>query len=218
MRFCPNPACKRNIRQTKKPFPNGRSFSNHVQQSFECKAFVFDQNTTTSAAPQMQAPAEQRSSIHSTSHLFKKQRLRLNPTSMDCDMFTNVDSLGNHDQAIEDADNIAGFELKDDDKSIASHGSVAVNSCSETSFDGTTKVPAVENDYACYTTSQKCVTSLMYLLDDMECPDYAFQSIMEWARNCFEAGFDFNPRSRTRLANLKWMYNSLHNSDQMLPS
>ena len=58
----------------------------------------------------------------------------------------------------------------------------------------------------------------MYLLDDMECPDYAFQSIMEWARNCFEAGFDFNPKCKTRLANLKWMYNSLHNSKQMLPS
>jgi hypothetical protein len=40
---------------------------------------------------------------------------------------------------------------------------------------------------------------------------------MDWARNCFEAGFDFNPKSKTRLGNLTWMYNSLHNSKQMLP-
>jgi hypothetical protein len=39
----------------------------------------------------------------------------------------------------------------------------------------------------------------MYLLDAMECPDYAFKAIMEWARKCFEAGFDFNPKCKTRL-------------------
>ena len=97
MRFCPNPSCRRNIRQTRKPFANGRSFSNHVQQSSECKAFVFDQNTTI-ATEQMHVLAKPRSSINSTSQLFKKQRLRLNPTSMDCNVFTNVKSLGNHDQ------------------------------------------------------------------------------------------------------------------------
>jgi hypothetical protein len=58
----------------------------------------------------------------------------------------------------------------------------------------------------------------MYLLDDMECPDYAFQCIMDWARNCFEAGFDFNPISKTHLGHLKWMYDSLHNAEQMLPN
>jgi hypothetical protein len=58
----------------------------------------------------------------------------------------------------------------------------------------------------------------MYLLDDMECPDYAFKCIMDWARNCFKAGFDFKHKSKTCLGNLKWMYNSLHNAEQMLPN
>ncbi|MCK7580954.1 MAG: hypothetical protein MZV65_38640 [Chromatiales bacterium] len=80
----------------------------------------------------------------------------------------------------------------------------------------TTESP-VESDYSCFTTSQQCITSLMYLLDSMECPDYAFKSIMEWARKCFEAGFDFNPKSKTRLGNLNWMYDALHNAEQMLP-
>jgi hypothetical protein len=104
------------------------------------------------------------------------------------------------------------MDLQGDNNSISSHESTAVNSF------GTLKLPPVPSDYACFTTIQKCVTSLMYLLDEMECPDYAFQSIMEWARNCFEVGFDFNPKSKTRLANLKWMYNSLHNLEQMIPS
>ena len=55
------------------------------------------------------------------------------------------------------------------------------------------------------------------LLDAMECPDYAFKKIMEWARTCFEVGFDFNPKCKTRLGNLKWMYDALHNAEQMLP-
>jgi hypothetical protein len=40
---------------------------------------------------------------------------------------------------------------------------------------------------------------------------------MEWARKCFEAGFDLNPKSKTRLRNLNWMYDALHNAEQMLP-
>jgi hypothetical protein len=46
----------------------------------------------------------------------------------------------------------------------------------------------------------------MYLLDSMECPDYNF-----------EAGFDYNPKSKTRLGNLNWMYDELHNVGHMLP-
>jgi hypothetical protein len=58
----------------------------------------------------------------------------------------------------------------------------------------------------------------MHLLDAMECPDYGFKVIMEWARKCFEASFDFNPKCKTRLGNLNWMYDALvHNAEQMLP-
>jgi hypothetical protein len=46
----------------------------------ECKAFVvFEQSPTTSTAPLLQVP-EKQSLCHSTSHLFKKQWLCLNPT------------------------------------------------------------------------------------------------------------------------------------------
>ena len=168
---------------------------------------------------------EKQSSCHSTSHLFKKQRLRLNPTFPEGEALTNVYSHSNPDEATLDAenawlldDNSFPMDFQDDNNSVSSHESIGVNSFLGTKVDGTSKLPPVQRDYACFTISQKCVTSLMYLLDDMECPDYAFQSIMEWARNGFEAGFDFNPKSKTRVANLKSMYHSLHNSEQMLPS
>jgi hypothetical protein len=111
------------------------------------------------------------------------------------------------------------MDLDADVNSVASYGVVgAVDSFSKNKFVDTTKAPAGNSDYACFTTtSQKCITSLIYLLDDMECPDNAFKCIMDWARNCSEAGFDFNPKSKTGLGNLKWIYNSLHNAKQMLP-
>jgi hypothetical protein len=56
----------------------------------------------------------------------------------------------------------------------------------------------------------------MYLLDAMECPDFEFRAIMEWALMCFEAGFDFDPKYKTRLGNLNWIYDVLHNAEQML--
>jgi hypothetical protein len=111
------------------------------------------------------------------------------------------------------------LDLQADVNSVASYESVgAVDLFSENEFVDTTKAPAGNSDFACFITSQKCITSLMYLLDDMECPDYAFKCIIDWACKCFEAGFDFNPKFKTRLGNLKWMYDSLHNAEQMLPN
>jgi hypothetical protein len=62
--------------------------------------------------------------------LFKKQWLRLNPTSMDCNVFTNIKSFGNHDQALPDADNNASFVFKEDDQSIVViHHLMALQKC-----------------------------------------------------------------------------------------
>jgi hypothetical protein len=119
-----------------------------------------------------------------------------------------------NDDALDD--NLFQMDLQADINSFASYESVgAVDSFSKNKFVDTTKAPLGNSDFACSTTSQKCMTSLMYLLD-MECLDYAFKCIMNWARNCFEAGFDFNPKSKTHLGNLKWMYDSLHKAKQML--
>ena len=77
MQYCPNPSCTWNPRNTRKPFPSVKSFSNHVQQSPECKPFLFNQ--TAVIAPTMQAPSK-RALTSTTAHLFKKQQLWFNPT------------------------------------------------------------------------------------------------------------------------------------------
>ena len=84
--------------------------------------------------------------------------------------------------------------LEDDDHVFLSHGSDDYKSgsslldddsiASEESFGSAESVrnygcadtpeSPVESDNSSFTTAQKCAMSLMYLLDDMECPDYAW--------------------------------------------
>ena len=202
MHYCPNPSCKRNLRNTKKPFPSAKSFSNHVQQSLECKPFVFNQ--TAVIAPTMQAPSK-RASTKTTAQLFKKQHLWLNPTFAQEQPTNNTNTHCLDDQTMDDDDVSPSHDNDDyesgslpDDNSNPSEDELlgSEEAFGNSGFDDTTESP-VESDYSCFTTSQLCVTSLMYLLDLMECPDYGFKMIMEWARKSFEAGFDFNPKCRT---------------------
>jgi hypothetical protein len=79
--------------------------------------------------------------------------------------------------------NLFPFE---DDNADQSGSQTHENAVSSKGLFADTTETRVESDYSSFTTSQQCVTSLMYLLDAMECPDYAFKKIMEWARTCFE--------------------------------
>jgi hypothetical protein len=176
---------------------------------------VFEQSDTAMTVSSLQAPPKF-ASIDSTSNLFKKQSLRLNPTFLESEVSNIAYLHGIKDEPItvdnDDApdNNLLQMDLEADVNSVASHESVgAVDSFSKNKFVDTAEAPAGNSDFACFTTSQKCMTSLMYLFDDLECPDFAFKCIMDWARNCFEAGFDFNPKSKTSLGSLKWMFKSM---------
>ena len=70
------------------------------------------------------------------------------------------------------------------------------------------------------TTEQVCVAELINLLDDMGCPDYATQRVLNWARISAQKKFDFQPKLETRDAILEDMRTSLldHGLKGMLPS
>ena len=74
-----------------------------------------------------------------------------------------------------------GLALMDDDSIACEESFGSKDSVGNYEFADTTESP-VESEYSCFTTSHQCVTLLMYLLDKMECPDYAFKAIMDWAR------------------------------------
>jgi hypothetical protein len=97
--------------------------------------------------------------------------------------------LNDDDESLSEDNDTESRSLTNDNSVASEESNSFEESFGNNVFADTPEAP-VESDYSCFTTSQQCVTSLMYLLDAMECPDYAFKAIMEWARKCFEAGFD----------------------------
>jgi hypothetical protein len=49
-----------------------------------------------------------------------------------------------------------------------------------------------------HTTEQRSMVKLMKLLDDMEAPDFAVESIIKWAQTALSEGFDFRPKRKSR--------------------
>ena len=71
-----------------------------------------------------------------------------------------------------------------------------------------------------YTTDQKWTVALLKVLDDMNAPDYAFKSIMEWAWDACADGYSFNAVAGgvSRSKNVDSLINSVHNARLVLPS
>ena len=133
------------------------------------------EETATVSAPSMLALSKQ-STITTTTQLFKKQRLRLNPTFTQHQHTNTTSTHIFEDEAMGD-DRISLCD--DNDNSIASEESMSSEESFANNVFADITESHVESDYSCFTTSQQCVTSLMYLLDEVECPDYAFQTIMD---------------------------------------
>ena len=71
-----------------------------------------------------------------------------------------------------------------------------------------------------FTTDQKWTIALLKVLDDMNAPDYAFKSIMEWARDARADGYSFKAvvGGVSRSRNVDSLINSVHNARLVLPS
>jgi hypothetical protein len=78
----------------------------------------------------------------------------------------------------------------------------------EESIDKTTAV----------TLEQRCMVGLLKLLEDMNCPDYALASVVDWAHAAYRDGFDFAPTAKSRDGVLAGLYRHVHNSTLLLPS
>ena len=131
---------------------------------------------------------------------------------MHCQIPDNVDTFATdvpllHDAKTHDDDPSLSFFDDDmscsddtslsDDKSLSYEESNVIEELFQNHVATSSTLKEGPSDYVCFTTTQKCVTSLMLLLDLMECPNYAFEEIMKWARTSFESGFDFNPKCKT---------------------
>ena len=71
-----------------------------------------------------------------------------------------------------------------------------------------------------FSNEQKWTIALLKLLDDMNAPDYAYASVLRWARGANAAGYSFNAEaaglSRSRSVDL--LFSVVKNAQQLLPS
>jgi hypothetical protein len=165
----------------------------------------------------------------------KTESMRLNPT-----MCTDAPSYRPYDEFDYD-DFLAGsFDTDDDDVLLPAPGVVdmmdpavvalysvpAAVLIDDESFSSPSITAIMEQvkarDRASLTamqhdTEHRCISEILKILEDAQCPDYMLQSLLEWAYNAKASGFDFNPRAVTRRANINWMYRAMRNSHQRLP-
>ncbi len=68
-------------------------------------------------------------------------------------------------------------------------------------------------------TDQKWTILLLKILDDMNAPDYAFESVLKWARNAQADGHSFYPvGGHSRVKNVDVLFKSVTNAQRLLPS
>ena len=83
--------------------------------------------------------------------------------------------------------------------------------------DGYAEAPSFHSHFM-YTTDQKWTVALLKILDEMNAPDYAFGSIMAWARSASADSYSFYPAGGlSRSKNVDSLIASVHNGRHILP-
>ena len=99
--------------------------------------------------------------------------------------------LGNNDEEV-DFDN-----LDLDDQSTIQSAADSTAPLPKEHLFGDPKISLYTEHPVVTTVSTRYEIDLMELLDTMNCPHYAFELIMQWAKEAYQAGYDFSPTTRT---------------------
>ena len=168
-------------------FRNQRALSMHLRKSDACRA-VLDCSTTADLATLQQKHANT-TAVTTTFLNPKRQAERQNP------FYPFIDTIDNFEVDIDNQDITDVFQV--DETNV-------IQPISSTD-------PSIA-----YTTEQKAIVDLVQILDSFNAPDYALEKILNWAQRALQSGFDFYPRCKSRSANVKWMYEMVSRSKQML--
>jgi hypothetical protein len=82
-----------------------------------------------------------------------------------------------------------------------------------------TEADTIKESQFIFSTDQKWTILLLKILDDMNAPDYAFESILKWACNAHADGYSFYPNGgQSRIHNIDVLFKSVANAQRLLPS
>ena len=207
MFVCPNTACpRRNGRR----FNTERGLHQHLRMSQPCMT-IFQSSilpTTSNKRPkiihyspyttQPTSQQQQQQQNHPTSNIqhypYSMHDIHNNNNYDDDDVDNHDDDNGNNNNKTNDDD-----DDNNDDNNNQQHDGDDVSTT------------------IALTTEQQHMCKLIKLLDDINAPDYALQSIMQWAHDAHQSNFKFQPKCNTRHANIQWMHKLLHNTHDFLP-
>ena len=146
------------------------------------------------------------------------------PPNISCMDLNSAHDAGIREQTVAGAEFDTDFINSDMDEDVVFNEVTGEHQVTETDGDANLCRNLQINKYhpsLAYTTDQKWTIELLKVLNDMNAPDYAFKSIMEWARDAHADGYSFKAvvggvsRSKNVDSLIK---NSVHNARLVLPS
>ena len=205
---CHNPHCM----SRSKSFATEKAFTIHFQRSPPCFEFVRQaQAKTPSAIGQHRAEATFDDTVFSSTKRHKQLRCEIvndiaNSAVAPLPCVTSKMELSdNHDDAVLD-------DMQHDIE-------ILVDDTTNTSASCPTQHNRIASSQFMFSTDQKWTISLLKILDDMNAPDYAFESVLKWARSAQADGYSFFPDGgQSRMRNVDVLFKSVANAHRLLPS
>ena len=212
---CYNPQCL----SQHKAFCTEKAFSMHISRSPQCLAYLSSKSATPRNVEPVPVYKHRRPQDPFDETVFKCSKKRSKPLRCDvvndCIAMTNFTTLM-PPASFNDDDEDFEFETYDNDD----EDNDSINDIELRTSQGTT-VDAQPQSVArfMYSSEQKWTIALLKLLVDMNAPDYAFTSILKWARDALEDGYSFAPAGgQSRVNNVDLLFKSVANASRLLPS
>ena len=198
---CYNPHCM----SRHKSFSTEKAFTMHFQRSPMCLDFVRQQSNANPTPPiiEKRIDATLADTVITSTKRHKPLQCEIVNDNNNHDEFAPVFSALIHDIDSDNEFDDNNTALFDDSTNDAPHFSI----CDD----------AINNDPPFPFPTD--TISLLKILDDLHAPDYAFASILMWARNASADGYSFNPvGGQSRMANIDVLFKSVKNAQRLLPS
>ena len=212
---CYNPQCL----SQHKAFATEKAFSMHLSRSPQCLSYLCSKSATPRNVDAEPVYKHRRPQDAFDETVFKCSKKRSKP--LRCDVvnesiamqsFTTLMPSIAFNPEDDEFDIDAYDDNEEDDNSI---NDIELRTSQSTTVDAQPQSVA----RFIYTSEQKWTIALLKLLVDMNAPDYAFTSILKWARDAQEDGYSFFPAGgQSRVNNVDLLFKSVANATRLLPS
>ena len=207
-----------------KSFATEKAFTMHFQRSPPCLAFVRRERAINETPPgQRRVDATFDDTVFTSTKRSKQLRCHVVNDVSNCASAAFFSALphlqsemdvGDNDNAL--FDDVDAIHMLVDDANdiqvLVDDADDDLEAC-PTQHDTFTASPFM------FSKDQQWTISLLKILDDMNAPDYAFATVLKWARNAQADGYSFYPvGGQSHINNIDVLFKSVTNAQRLLPS